>query len=131
MIAPSHTGSALTRWKRTAEQPDFREMPLARVSAISGAAVSSNMGNKTTQTLSIVLTLFNVRLGRWVRNPRLFQRSSIKRPPSLYLYFKELFAQASRDDEVVYLSDGGTSRTSVSTSCFGGVAVLSWRCPPA
>ena len=82
-------------------------MPLARVSAISGAAVSSNMGNKTTQTLSIVLTLFNVRLGRWVRNPRLFQRSSIKRPPSLYLYFKELFAQASRDDEVVYLSDGG------------------------
>ena len=82
-------------------------MPLARVSAISGAAVSSNMGNKTTQTLSIVLTLFNVRLGRWVRNPRLFQRSSIKRPPALYLYFKELFAQASRDDEVVYLSDGG------------------------
>lgn len=108
VIAPFFSGSALTRWAPTGEEADFKEMSLAQAAAISGAAVASNMGEKTTPTLSIIATLFNARLGRWVPNPRGRDRSRIVPHQSAWsLYLKEMFAKASRDDEVVYVSDGG------------------------
>ncbi len=102
VIGPLVTGSALTRWRPTKDLEGFREMWLSSAAAASGAAVSPNMGEKTSQTVSIAATIFNARLGLWVRNPR---GGKARRP--LLLYFKELFGQASRDDEFVYLSDGG------------------------
>ncbi len=110
VIAPLYSGSALSRWLPTAELPELGGMSLAAAAAVSGAAVSPIMGTKTTRTLSIVLTLFNVRLGRWVKNPRppgrrRFAQWVFERP--LALYWKEMFGLASRDDGLVYLSDGG------------------------
>lgn len=110
VIAPLFSGSALTRWLPTEKHQDLNPMPLAEAAAISGAAISPNMGSKTTRTLSIILTLLNVRLGRWLWNPR----PSTNAPPMkvltdspLALYWKEMLGLASHDDGQIYLSDGG------------------------
>lgn len=46
--------------------------------AVSGAALSSNMGAKTVRLLSPTLALLNIRLGYWMRNPRDVARAGRK-----------------------------------------------------
>ena len=46
-----------------------RYLSLGTVMAISGAAVSPNMGYNSSPSLTLLLTLFNVRLGWWLGNP--------------------------------------------------------------
>jgi hypothetical protein len=48
----------------------FPQMDLATAMAISAAATSPNMGTHTSTPLVAIMTLFNVRLGYWVPNPR-------------------------------------------------------------
>ena len=99
----------------------------------SGAAVSPNMGFHTYPPLAFLMTVFNVRLGEWLANPRFGNASpragnktgstgetkqEVKRtklfmggpegaPRSslLYLLF-ELFATTTDVSKFVYLSDG-------------------------
>jgi Patatin-like phospholipase len=76
--------------------------------AISGAAASPNMGYHTSPPLAFLMTIFNVRLGWWLGNPRrreTWQRSS----PffSLPYLFYELFATTDDFSRYIYLSDGG------------------------
>ena len=47
-----------------------RDLDLATAMAISGAAISANMGRATIKPLVATLALLNVRLGYWLRNPR-------------------------------------------------------------
>ncbi len=86
--------------------------------AISGAAVSSNMGALTIKPLTFTLALLNIRLGYWLRSPcpdyddppitkpkdwiiaRLF------RPPSIVL-FAEMFGWITEKRSRIYLTDGG------------------------
>ena len=68
VIGAVYSGSALTRWEPTESLEEIADMPLARAT-ISAAAVSPNMGAVTSTTLSVVTTLFNLRLGWWVANP--------------------------------------------------------------
>jgi len=108
VIGPAYTGSPVTRWRRTSHLASFRRMPLARAAGISAAAFSPNMGRRTNTTMSIITTLFNARLGWWVRNPKehgWFHRTFW--PPSFFLYWMEMFGRASHDHPYVYLSDGG------------------------
>jgi hypothetical protein len=110
VLAPLFSGSALTRWRPTEELGDVHGLSLGGAAAISGAAVSPNMGEYTSATLSVITTLFNARLGQWLENPRTARRGAVPgwlagRP--LLLYLKEMLGQASRDDGEVYLSDGG------------------------
>ena len=108
VIGPVYTGSPVTRWERTADLPSFSRMNLARAAGISAAAFSPNMGRRTNTTLSIITTLFNARLGWWVRNPK--EHKWYHRwfgPPSFLLYWMEMFGRASHDNPYVYLSDGG------------------------
>ena len=108
VIGPAYTGSPVTRWRPTSDLPSFRRMPFARAAGISAAAFSPNMGRRTNTTLSIITTLFNARLGWWVRNPRphkWYQRWF--GPPSFLLYWLEMFGRASHNNPYVYLSDGG------------------------
>lgn len=110
VIAPVHSGSALTRWFPTHDHKDLDGMSLAQAAAISGAAISPNMGGRTTRTLSIILTLLNVRLGRWLRNPRPSTNAPTKKlfaDAPLVLYWKEMLGLASHEDGQIYLSDGG------------------------
>ncbi len=43
---------------------------LGTAMAISGAAVSPNMGYNSSPLITFLLTLFNIRLGWWFGNPR-------------------------------------------------------------
>lgn len=109
LIAPAYSGSAITRWSRTSTLPDFNNMPLARAAAISGAVVAPNMGERTSTSMSIITTLLNIRIGRWVRNPRPPMAGRWPRLSQLahVLYLREMFGQARREDVSIYLSDGG------------------------
>ena len=80
--------------------------------AISGAAANPNMGYNTNRALAFLMTLFNVRLGWWVPNPRKMDMWNAKlaratpRFPLLHL-FLELFGAVGDDAKYVNLSDGG------------------------
>jgi len=76
--------------------------------AISGAAASPNMGYYSSAPVAFLMTVFNVRLGQWMGNPR--HRRTWRRPtPQLGLscLLRELFAGTDDEAAYVYLSDGG------------------------
>jgi hypothetical protein len=118
VIAPIWSGSALTHWSRTTDRvggpprhpAHIDEMPLAQAAAISGAAVSPNMGTHTTTTLSIITTLLNIRMGYWLSNARPSPAPATQQLLTdlpLVLYWKEMLGRASHEDGQIYLSDGG------------------------
>jgi hypothetical protein len=95
---------------------------LGTAMAISGAAVSSNMGYHSSMSLSFLLTFFNVRLGVWLANPgaaggrlppwhRVFRwrRPHETAGPQFALrpLISELFGLTGDDSPYVNLSDGG------------------------
>lgn len=85
--------------------------------AISGAAANPNWGYHTSAPVAFLLTIFNVRLGWWVGNPRVkalpgpFEGfAPSKRPGPLYglmWLIWELLAQTTGRSKYVNLSDGG------------------------
>jgi len=110
VTAPLYSGSALTRWIPTGLHEALDYMPLAQAAAISGAAVSPNMGEHTSTTFSVIMTLLNVRLGHWLRNPRRSTNARFKKLLAdlpLAMYWKEMLGMASHEDGQIYLSDGG------------------------
>ena len=52
------------------DQPVSDSISVATASAVSGAAASPNMGYHSNAASAFLLTVFNVRLGWWLRNPR-------------------------------------------------------------
>lgn len=95
------------RARKGARGDEEASIKLGMAVAVSGAAVSPNMGYHSSPALSFLMTLFNVRLGRWFANPR---RKSWRLPAPLlgirYL-IAELFGLSDADANFVYLSDGG------------------------
>src|SRR5262249_16496058 len=81
---------------------------LGTAMAISGAAASPNMGNLTSPAVAFFMTIFDVRLGWWMGNPRYEEtwRSPGPRLGISYL-LSELMAQSDEKKGYVYLSDGG------------------------
>lgn len=81
---------------------------LGTTAAISGAAFTSNAGFHTSPSLAFLLTIFNVRLGWWIGNPRK-EKSWLRSSPRLGLMylFHELTAQTNTSRGYVLLSDGG------------------------
>jgi len=74
---------------------------------ISGAAASPNMGYHTSPAVAFLMTVFNVRLGWWLGNPRRdFWEHAGPWIGLPYLLF-ELFATTNDESRHVYLSDGG------------------------
>ena len=81
---------------------------LGTAMAISGAAASPNMGYRTSPTLAFLLTVFNVRLGWWLGNPR--HKKTHKRISPVFglrPLLSELFGMTNSRSKYVYLSDGG------------------------
>jgi len=73
ILSPLFTGSSATGWHRTDPSQD-NGLTLASAMAISGAAISPNAGvggeGVTRQpVLSVLMSLFNVRMGYWLQNP--------------------------------------------------------------
>ncbi|HEV7671364.1 MAG TPA: patatin-like phospholipase family protein [Thermoanaerobaculia bacterium] len=80
---------------------------LGTAMAISGAAASPNSGYHSSPALTFLLTVFNVRLGWWLGNPR-GPRWREASPPGGPLYLLgELTGRTNDESDFVYLSDGG------------------------
>lgn len=87
---------------------------MATAVATSGAAMSPNWGFHSSPTMAFLLTIFNVRLGLWIRNPRHKRfrlRGRHSNPPSpwfgLFYLLAELFGMVNDEAAFVYLTDGG------------------------
>jgi hypothetical protein len=83
-------------------------LSLGTAMAVSGAAVNPNMGHFSSPAVSFLMTIFNVRLGIWLGNPR-HQKSWSRYGPITglaYLFF-ELFGMTNDQRRFVNLSDGG------------------------
>jgi predicted acylesterase/phospholipase RssA len=93
-----------------ADRPNSKNgVRLGTAMAISGAAVSPNMGFYSATDLSFLMTLFDVRLGWWLANPKdTIQRWRMGSPNlGFYWLLRELLGATSDDSQYVYLSDGG------------------------
>ncbi len=127
-VSPLHCGSFRVGYRRSKDYGGDDGISLGTAMAISGAAASSNMGYYTTSpVLSLLLTLFNVRLGWWLGNPgpagshsytglktddrpgeasnKIYRRMS----PTLSIMpvFYEAFGLTDDRNDYVYLTDGG------------------------
>ncbi len=83
-------------------------LSLGRAMAISGAASSPNMGYHSSPATAFLLTLFNVRLGRWCGNtkhPSAWKETDPKF--GLRYLVNELLGLSKLDSAFVNLSDGG------------------------
>ena len=93
----------------TASYHNDEEGPsLGMAMAISGAAANPNMGRATTPAAAFLMTVFNLRLGWWIKNPR--HATSIVNPsPKFGLTYTglELFGGTNDSRKYVNLSDGG------------------------
>jgi hypothetical protein len=76
--------------------------------AISGAAANPNMGYNTSGPMAFLLTVFDVRLGWWLGNPRRRKQSKYPGPVFAWPYLiAELLGQTTARSRFVNLSDGG------------------------
>src|SRR5579872_432710 len=81
---------------------------LGTATAISGAAVNPNMGFHSAPQTAFLLTLFDVRLGWWIGNPRDKKTYARSGPRfSLWWLIRELLGSVDERTSYVNLSDGG------------------------
>jgi hypothetical protein len=112
-ISPLHSGCFRLGYRRSRDYGgrDFGGITIGTAAATSGAAASSNMGYYTTSpVISLLLTLFNVRLGWWLGNPGpagddTYTLAAPKYSFAPVLY--EAFGLTDDRSQYVYLTDGG------------------------
>jgi hypothetical protein len=80
---------------------------LGQAVAVSGAAVSPNMGYNTSPLVAFLLTMFNVRLGWWFPNPGQRKWKARGLNFSLPYLIQELFGMANDKSDYVNVTDGG------------------------
>jgi hypothetical protein len=127
VFAHDYVGGSDVGWMRTLDfeaalgKTNAADGTLLAAMAISGAAVSSGLGQVNLGALNIVLALLNARLGVWLPNPRYVNELRDDRTwtsregPALrwmrtrratYL-LKELAGIHDRDDRFLFVTDGG------------------------
>ena len=84
-----------------------RGVTVASAVAISGAAASPNMGYHSSLPLAFLMTIFNVRLGWWLRNTRRIDSGADSPRIGLLRLAGELLGRTSDTEQYIYLSDGG------------------------
>ncbi len=80
---------------------------LGMAATVSGAAVSPRMGYHSSPPLAFLMTLFNLRLGRWCGNPRKTKWQESSPRIGLFCLIAELFGLTDANADYLYLSDGG------------------------
>ena len=80
---------------------------LGTAMAISGAAASTNMGSQTRRDIRFLLTLFNVRLGYWMRRPGLSPAAPLLSGPGPLYFPREMIGALHERTHYINLSDGG------------------------
>jgi hypothetical protein len=109
-VTPMHAGNYYLGFRNSREYGGENGISIGTAVAVSGAAVSPNMGYSSSALTGILLTLFNVRLGWWLGNPgvggadtyRLAEPRLLLRP-----LWSEAFGLTNDRSPYVYLSDGG------------------------
>lgn len=106
LLSPLYCGAKLVGYVPTASSNGYRSMTLPAAVTISAAAVNPGLGAYSNKLLSILLTIFNLRLGFWTWNP---MRMKVTWPlvwwPSYFFY--ELLGKIGTDKKMVNISDGG------------------------
>ena len=111
------TGSERMGYCDTAQmERHHQHLNLGTAMAISGAAAAPNMGVTTIKPLMFIMTLLNIRLGYWLPNPSLFEKSSwrgrmyrkvfLRGAGAGYLW-KEALGAVDEKGGFVNVSDGG------------------------
>ncbi len=110
-FSPLHCGSSRVGYVPTEKYTGKNGPTLGTAMAVSGAAFNPNMGYHSSPLLALIMTLFNVRLGYWLPNPRLDKPESFFRHSSPRLALVPLLSEAlgNTNDQgnFVQLSDGG------------------------
>lgn len=107
LFSPAYCGSQLTGYEPTKKWEDADDdLDLATAMAISGAAVSPQMGLATSAYLRFWLALLNIRLGYWVHSP-FKKRHADKSKPNLKHLFQEMLGSMDEAGSHFYVSDGG------------------------
>lgn len=112
LLSPRWCGSKLSKFVKTENFPGFMHMTLPASLTISAAAVNPGMGIYSNKVLSILMTLFNARLGFWVNNPSANPRKFLPRLLSYAVwwpsyFFKELLSKIGTKNRKLNISDGG------------------------
>ena len=105
LLSPLYCGAKLTKYVSTADAPDYRDLTLPAATTVSAAAVNPGMGMYSNKLLSVIMTIFNARLGFWIANPSKLNKSSIVWWPTYFFY--ELFSKIGTDNRMLNISDGG------------------------
>jgi hypothetical protein len=110
-VSPWHCGSALKGFRPSREYAGPGGISLGTAMAISGAAVSPNMGYYSSPSIALLLAFFNVRLGWWLGNPGspAGDDSYATEGPDFAIkpLLDEAFGLTTDGKRYVYLSDGG------------------------
>jgi hypothetical protein len=100
-------GSARTGYRPT-EDYMGGTLTLGAAAAISGAAVSPNMGSTTpSSAVAMLLSLFNVRIGFWAPTPNRKRWSEGQARLWPYYVLRESLSQTNELGTYCYLTDGG------------------------
>jgi hypothetical protein len=111
-----HTGSCRVGYRpsslyagRHKNKPDKTPISLGTAITISGAAASPNMGYNSSPIMTLIMALFNARLGWWLGNPR-HQGPEWKYPGPRFgvrPFIDEALGFTNEENTWIYLSDGG------------------------
>lgn len=117
LFSRAYCGSPLTGYLPTRRMEEANPgIDLGTAMAISGAAVSTNMGSTTRPERRFLMALFNIRLGYWMRRPGLGEKkdgafknlaSRLFSGPGPLYFFREMTGILHERTRYINLSDGG------------------------
>ncbi|HVY08183.1 MAG TPA: patatin-like phospholipase family protein [Burkholderiales bacterium] len=110
IVTPMHSGTYYLGFRDSRDYGGDNGVSIGTAVAVSGAAVSPNMGYSSSALTALLLTLFNVRLGWWLGNPGISGAGTYRlSEPRLLLrpLWAEAFGLTDDQSPYVYLSDGG------------------------
>jgi len=109
ILSPLYCGSAICGYAQT-DKYVGGEMDLATAFSISGAAIDPNSYATRSRSVSFLMSLLNIRLGYWIRNPKFPAKimPGLSRPRwYVYLLSEMLGSGMNENVNHVHLSDGG------------------------
>ncbi|MBN8679316.1 MAG: hypothetical protein J0M29_13900 [Chitinophagales bacterium] len=106
LLSPFYCGSKLVGYVPTDRYYDYQRMTLPAAVTISAAAVNPGMGIYSNRMLSVMMTLFNARLGFWISNPSILVKARAVVWWPLY-FFYELMGRIGSEKKMINISDGG------------------------
>lgn len=110
-VTALHAGSCFVDYQATASYGGRDGgLDLGTAMAISGAAASPNMGYHSSPIVTLLMTLFNARLGWWLANPGEPGRGAWERESPTWALTRmcdEALGLTTDRNRWIYLSDGG------------------------